>query len=112
MPKEAGRVEFSIVRDKEGLAKMVYTRYNLFYEQCMQFLLGSQKQNLIGSAHYNMTMNQYNASRKTAGYLGKLRGYKEGKEYNLYGEGENPERTHKVEFVRSQLAGIKYVTLC
>jgi len=43
--------------------------------------------------------------------MGKLRGYKAGTEYNLFDKGDNPEITQIPEYLRNQLAGIKYVSV-
>jgi hypothetical protein len=99
------------MRDKEGLAKKVYTRYNLVYSYNMKFILASQKKNLVTLAYYIITMDSSNMSKKAVGYMGKLRGYNSGTEYNLYDGGDNPKTVQMHEYVRNQLAGIKYVNI-
>lgn len=79
------------------------------YSQDIKFILTSQKKNVVTQAHYLITMDPNNVSKKATGYLGKLRGYKVGTEYNLYDAGDNPKTTQVSEYVRNQLAAIKYV---
>lgn len=74
------------------------------------FLLSAQKMTMVGSAHYIITTDQHNMTRKTEGYLGKVRSDVAGHEYNLFGVGENPSKGLGPERTRNQLAGIFYVS--
>ena len=65
--------------------------------------------NLIGSAHYVISMDKNNISKEALGYLGKIRSENSGTEYNLYNEGENPVNTQIPEIVRNKLAAIQFV---
>lgn len=87
----------------------MYPRYELYYSHNNKFLLAAQKMNLVGSAHYIITMDSSSMSKKIPGYLGKVRSENERTEYNLFSDGENPNITQTPELVRKQLAAIKFV---
>ena len=65
--------------------------------------------NAIGSAHYLITTDPSNLTKKSTGYLGKIRSENFGIEYNLFDHGENPETTKIPEKVRNQLGAVYYV---
>jgi hypothetical protein len=67
------------------------------------------KMNMMGSAHYILSLDQDASSKQSAGYMGKLRSDKTGKEYNLFDLGENPSSGFPPDRVRNQLGAILYV---
>eukprot|EP01022_Parablepharisma_sp_SALTPOND_P020104 TRINITY_DN3569_c0_g1_i1.p2 TRINITY_DN3569_c0_g1~~TRINITY_DN3569_c0_g1_i1.p2 ORF type:complete len:198 (+),score=12.16 TRINITY_DN3569_c0_g1_i1:1106-1699(+) len=86
----------------------MYPRYNLVMSNNQKFLLASQKMNMLGSAHYIITMEQMDMTKKAPGYLGKVRSDSAGTEYNIYDRGENPSSGLPYERVRNQLAAVYY----
>lgn len=105
------RMECTVIRNRTGISRRMYPRYELIYSQNNKFLLAAQKVNLIGSAHYTITMDSSSASKKIPAYLGKVRSDSAGTEYNLFSEGENPASTQVPELVRNQLLAIQFVSL-
>ena len=96
-------------RDKDGLSKKVYPRFDLMLASNSMFILASQKMNAIGTAHYNITTEWDNMDKETPGYLGKLRADLAGVEYNLFGVGQNPSRHLPEQMLREQLGAVYYV---
>ena len=87
----------------------MYPRYNLVLSNNQKFLLAGQKMNMLGSAHYIITMEQVDMTKKGPGYLGKIRSDSTGTEYNLLDQGENPSSGLPPERVRNQHAAVYYV---
>ena len=71
--------------------------------------MGGQKMNTVGSAHYTVTLETEDMTKKGPGYLGKVRSDGSGTEYNLFDHGENPGAGFTMERVRNQFAGVYYV---
>ena len=111
MPKHLGRIELSLYRDKSGISKKMYTKYSLIVFKNKKHILSSQKMNMFGTSHYNITMEECDMSKSGAGYLGKLRSSNSTKEYNLFGPGENPSSGASNNIIREQLGAIIYVTV-
>ena len=109
IPKGIQMIECNIIRDKTGLKHKIYPRYELIYSTAKEFILASQKMNALTSAHYNITMDRTSMKKESPGYLGKLRAYKSGTEYNIYSDGDNPKDTQIPECVRDKLGSIEYV---
>jgi len=74
-----------------------------------KFLLAGQKMNMLGSAHYIITLDQIDMTKKSPGYLGKVRSDSTGTEYNLFDVGENPSTGAIPEKIRNQHAAVYYV---
>jgi hypothetical protein len=55
-------------------------------------------------------MEQENMTRRTEGYLGKVRSASSGNEFSVFGVGENPDKGLSLDQTRSQLVGVFYVT--
>ena len=70
----------------------------------------SEKQQILKSAYYLISMDTKKLNRKSLGYIGKLRSNFSNTEFNLFGEGENPNKKLKPEYIRKQHAGILYNT--
>ena len=109
MPKCVQKLECSIQRDKSGFSKKMYPKYNLVLSNNQKFLLSSQKMNMLGSAHYIITLEQVDMTKKAPGYLGKVRSDSTGTEYSIFGPGENPTAGYPPERVRNQLGAVYYV---
>lgn len=77
-------------------------------QQNERFIMISEKEQVLRSAYYLITMDKTKMTRKSLGYVGKLRSNLSGDEFNLFGEGENPETKLKPEFIRTQQAAIIY----
>ena len=74
-----------------------------------KFILGGQKMNMMGSAHYIITMEQVDMTKKGPGYLGKVRSDSSGTEYNVFDKGENPSAGFPLDQIRNQFGSIYYV---
>ena len=74
-----------------------------------RYLIGGQKMNALGSAHYTVTLEAEDMTKKAPGYLGKIRSDSSGTEYSLFDHGENPGAGFVIERVRNQYAGVYYV---
>ena len=71
--------------------------------------MAAQKINMVGTAHYIFTLSKTEKTRKEIGYMGKLRSDGLGRNYTLYGMGENPKTNLPSEEIRNEYAFIKYV---
>lgn len=71
--------------------------------------MSAQKMQLMRSAHYVLTMDKESMSKKTPGYMGKLRSNLVGSEFNVFDKGENPSFEGSPIYVRNQHCGIIYV---
>ena len=91
------------------MSKRFYPRYDLVLASNHAFILSSQKINIIGSAHYVIGMNSLNLTKKSKGYLGKVRTDTSGTEYNVFGPGESPNKKLSPDKTRDQFAAIYYV---
>lgn len=111
LPRNIQKLECTIRRDKSSLAKKMYPRYHLMTTGGEDFLLAAQRVNLVGSAHYVITLRPGEIRRVAAGFLGKVRSNDSGLEYNLFGTGENPSKGLSPEQTRNQYAGVYYVRL-
>jgi len=65
--------------------------------------------NMLGSAHYIISLEQVDMTKKAPGYLGKVRADSTGTEYNVFDHGENPSGGFPIERVRAQLGAVYYV---
>jgi hypothetical protein len=97
VPKYMNKLECTITRDKSGLSKKVYPVYTLTHSQSGKLLLAAKKMNMVRSAHYLLTMDSANLTKKSPGYLAKLRSDNSGIEYNLFDTGENPKTVKEPE---------------
>lgn len=109
LPQCLNMLECTVQRDRSGISKKLYPRYNLALSADAAFLLAAQKVSVMGSAHYIITMGQAETTRKEPGYMGKLRSIKADAEYSLFGPGENPEKHLPPEQTRNEHAAIVYV---
>eukprot|EP00826_Nyctotherus_ovalis_P064637 TRINITY_DN9486_c0_g3_i1.p1 TRINITY_DN9486_c0_g3~~TRINITY_DN9486_c0_g3_i1.p1 ORF type:complete len:285 (+),score=37.98 TRINITY_DN9486_c0_g3_i1:655-1509(+) len=109
LPQCVGMLECTVQRDRSGVSKKLYPRYNLVLSADFAFLLAAQKMSMMGSAHYIITMGRTETTRKEPGYIGKLRSIKADAEYSLFGPGENPEKHLPPEQIRNEHAAIVYV---
>jgi hypothetical protein len=87
----------------------MYPRYNMVLSNNQRFLLAGQKMNMIGTAHYIVSLEQEDMTKKAAGYLGKVRSDGSGTEYNVFDQGENPSAGFSPDRIRNQLGAIYYV---
>ncbi len=87
----------------------MYPRYNMVLSNNQRFILASQKMNMLGTAHYVITLEQTDMTKKAQGYLGKVRADSSGTEYNLFDQGENPTAGFPLERVRNQFGAVYYV---
>jgi tubby-related protein 1 len=69
-----------------------------------------QKNQIMRSAYYLITLDQNSKTRKTPGYLGKLRSNLLCTEFTLYGEGENPKTKLPLDKIRNEHAAVVYKT--
>jgi len=111
VPKFMNKLECTIIRDKSGISKKAYPVYTLMHSQSGKVLLTAKKMNMLGSAHYLITMDSANLTKESPGYLAKLRSENSGTEYNLFDIGENPKTTKEPSRVRNQLAAVYFVIL-
>lgn len=109
MPKFVKKLEFVVRRDRNGISKRVYPRFDLTLASNSMFILASQKMNMVGTAHYNITTEWENMDKETPGYLGKLRADIAGVEYNLYGVGQNPSSKLPDQMIREQFGAVYFV---
>jgi hypothetical protein len=111
LPKYVKKLEFVVRRDRNGLSKKVYPRFDLTLASNSMFILASQKMNAIGAAHYNITTEWEKMDKETPGYLGKLRADLVGVEYNLFGVGQNPSTQLPDQMLREQFGAVYYVRI-
>ena len=111
MPKTIKKLECTIYRDKSGISKKMYPQYDLITSNGKHFLVSAKKMNMVGSAHYVITLDEHEMKRQSSGFLGKVRSNGSGTEYNLFGIGENPSKGLPPEQTRNQLAAVYYVCL-
>lgn len=83
-PRQAGAVECIITRQKSGLKNQMRASYTLLFEEGSIFMLFARKMPKNRRAHYRISMDHGNASKKNDGYLGKLRANFKSTEYSLY----------------------------
>lgn len=100
-------IECIIHRDRSGIKKKVYPVYELRLDN--KLLLAAQKVNMVGSAHYVITMDKDNITKEASSYLGKVRADNSGMEYNIFDYGENPAKHVPFTMIRAQLAAVYYV---
>ena len=100
-----------IERDKSGLYKKMFPRYNLITSNGGHFLIAANTVTILGSAHYIITMETDDMTKNAPGYLGKLRSNTIRTEYNLFGPGENPSGNFPPDRIRSQFGSILYVKI-
>eukprot|EP00826_Nyctotherus_ovalis_P056563 TRINITY_DN7664_c0_g1_i8.p2 TRINITY_DN7664_c0_g1~~TRINITY_DN7664_c0_g1_i8.p2 ORF type:complete len:121 (-),score=33.55 TRINITY_DN7664_c0_g1_i8:567-929(-) len=109
LPRFIKKLEFVVRRDRAGLSKKMYPRYDLTLASNSMFILAAQKMNMVGTAHYNITTEWDNMDKSTPGYLGKVRADIAGLEYNIFGVGENPSTGYPEQMIREQLGAVYYV---
>lgn len=73
-----------------------------------RFLIAGKKEQIIRSAYYLITADESVLTKKSLGYLGKLRSNLSQTQFNLFGPGENPNKGLPPEQTRNQFAGIIY----
>ena len=65
-----------------------------------------KRTNFLGSAYYLITVDEKVTTRKKKGCLGKLRS--QGREYNIFGVGENPNSGSPLSSIRNQYGAVIY----
>lgn len=111
LPKCINTLQCSVSRDKSGLSRKMYPKYDMFLSGSQRFLITGLKMNMMGSAHYIISLDQDASSKDSAGYLGKVRSDKSGKEYNFFDKGENPGAGFSIDRIRNQYGAVFYVFL-
>lgn len=89
----------------------MYPHFELSTSKKNHYILSAQKKNVVGTAHYIITMGKDEKKRSCSGFLGKIRSNNSGDEYNIYGPGENPDKKLTKDKTRSQLGAVYYVVL-
>eukprot|EP00829_Urostomides_striatus_P011460 TRINITY_DN2835_c0_g1_i1.p2 TRINITY_DN2835_c0_g1~~TRINITY_DN2835_c0_g1_i1.p2 ORF type:complete len:201 (-),score=44.93 TRINITY_DN2835_c0_g1_i1:16-618(-) len=108
LPKCINILQCSISRDKSGISRKMYPKYDMFLSGSQRFLITGLKMNMMGSAHYIISLDQDASSKDSAGYLGKVRSDKSGKEYNFFDQGENPTAGFGMDRIRNQWGAVFY----
>ena len=109
VPNSIAMLECTIKRDKSGLTKKMYPKYDLMLSYNQQCVITGQRMSVFGSAHYIVTLPGQNMDKHATGYLGKVRSNKAGLEYNIFDEGENPAGGFPVERIRNLHGSVLYV---
>jgi len=104
-----GTLQCSIRRDKAGFSKKFYPKYDLFLSSNEHFIMAGQKMQIMRSAYYLVCLDGQNMSKSVPGYLGKLRSNLVGTEFNMFGEGENPDTHLPPQKIRDQHGAVFYV---
>ncbi|GMH85818.1 hypothetical protein TL16_g10351 [Triparma laevis f. inornata] len=87
-----------IIRDKKTMAKSLYPRYNMYFQDGNDTIcLVAEKQSTSRTAHYNIFDMTRGApgrklSKKAGNYLGKLRGSRNGTDYSLFNSSQIKEQ--------------------
>lgn len=100
-------LRFVVTRNCVGLAKKLYTKYELYTFNSNKFIMAAEKKQILGSAYYGISL-EGSGDRGSRGYIGKLRSNLGASEFNLFGEGGNPKSGLRAEQVRTQHASVIY----
>lgn len=102
-------IQCTIKRDKSGLTKKLYPKYDMIFSDNDIFIMTGQKMQLMRSAHYVVTLEKETMIKKAPGYLGKLRSNLGGAEFNIFDKGDNPSSQKSKSLIRNQHGAITYV---
>jgi len=72
------------------------------------FVMTGQSMQIMRSCYYLITTNQTVVEKKSPGVLGKMRSNLVANEYNVFGEGDNPNTGKPFDKIRNQHAAIVY----
>jgi len=87
----------------------MYPKYELLLSGSYKYLISAKRVSFIRSAHYVITMSNFNFTRQCPECLGKLRSNSSGTEYNIFDHGENPDSKSPSDKVRVQFGSIVFV---
>lgn len=109
IPRGLKKIKCYIKRERTGISKKIYPRYDLMLSTKRCLMIG-QKNQIMRSAYYLITTDHSDLARKSPGYVGKLRSNLLGTEFSLFSEGENPRTKLPAEQIRNEHAAVVYKT--
>ena len=109
VPPQIGQIRCTIVRHKSGLNRL-WPKYTLQLSENQKFLLTGKKRSGNKTSNYLVSLDREKESKKSQGFLGKVRSNFLGTEFAIYDNGENPDKAKTPEAIRCQHGVVQYET--
>lgn len=86
----------------------MYPQYDIVLESNLKFLMMAEKKSAVKSAYYHITTRKDDLERNSEGYIGKVRSNFGIDQFNIFGEGENPNSGLEIHKIRNQYGSAIY----
>ncbi|RYE84638.1 MAG: hypothetical protein EOO65_01930 [Methanosarcinales archaeon] len=111
LPKSAGILQCTIMRDRSGITNRLYPVYSLYAFEGSQFLMAGRKRGSNKTSNYLVSMDRRDLNRDSTSFLGKVRGNFLGTEFVAYDDGEAPKPSKGLgTSTRTELAFVHYAS--
>ncbi len=94
-------IQCTIKREKSGFSRF-YPKYHVHLSNGFRYLMTGKKQSFNNTSNYLMSMDKNGLTKKSQGYLGKVRSNFMGTEFMIYDTGDNPKKAKNLNSVRTE----------